>query len=451
MGTDMPDTTHLSLRGRTWWYIRKVPPALRPKMIYPLTGKALYRVNLKTSDLLLAQRKRPAMNAAFDAELDLARKRRDGVEGETLMAEATALRRWAAEPHDEEERLSREAIAQDVAQEKAERTEERLGEDFAARFYQTATGTRPGTEIAAHLEAFKAENPARAHTQYKREKVINALNDWRSQLFIETITHEVARGFVEEVLAPGRKAETINSDLGILSSYWKWVGNHRIGRELPNHWTRLRRKQQKRPFEDLHRPYTDDEMRRLLYGETRMRKDVLDCALVSALTSARLEEAGRLKVKHIDLAALTIFLPGTKTEAAPRKLPVHPDLVPVLTPRIEGKGPEDWVFHELPDRKADALKGRASKVSQAFTRFRRSVGVGHTADDGGRSPVDFHSFRRWFAASLKMHGTPPYLIEGICGWMRADMLTRYTRGADPLDLMREAIAKVKLPTPLPKK
>lgn len=443
----MPDTLHLDLRGRTYWYIRKVPPALRAKMNYPHTGKALLRVNLKTSDLLQAQRKRPALNAAFDAEVSAARKRRDGVEADGLLADAVELRRWVLAGADDDERENRQSIAEDMALENAEALESRLGESLATRLYQTATNTKRGTDIDEHLEAFIAQKRAKPHTNYKRRKVINALANWRSQLFVETINRDLAREFVEEVIAPGRKAETINGDLGVLSTYWTWLSNQRGSLAgCQNHWTRFRREKDKRAFDDKHRKYTDEEMRRLFCGTKRMRADLLDCATTAALTGARLEEIGTLKVKHLDFDALTVFLPGTKTDAAPRTIPLHPDLIIVLRPRTVSKMPDDWVFHELPNRKADALKGRASQLSQAFTRFRRTVGVGYTAEDEERSPVDFHSFRRWFSSMLSQHGTPDRLIDGICGWSRGDMQGRYTWSADVFEQMREAVLKVKMPT-----
>ena len=90
----MADTLHLSLRGRTWWYIRKIPPALRPAMRLPHTGKAMFRHNLQTSDLAIALRKRPALNAAVEAEITAAKKRAKGDANPDVTARADDLWRW---------------------------------------------------------------------------------------------------------------------------------------------------------------------------------------------------------------------------------------------------------------------------------------------------------------------------------------------------------------------
>src|SRR5690349_9702999 len=88
----MADTTYIEPRGRTWWYIRAFPVALRSKLPQPHTGKACLRVNLKTDSLTKAQRERPRLNAEFEALLARARSRKLGHEEEGLIEEARDLR-----------------------------------------------------------------------------------------------------------------------------------------------------------------------------------------------------------------------------------------------------------------------------------------------------------------------------------------------------------------------
>lgn len=415
-------------------------------MSYPHTGKAHFRVNLKTSDLVEAQKRRLIHGVAFEQEIRSAKKRQQGVKEEELLSDALAYRRWVEEAESEEDWQSRETLMQELALEKAEAMEAAVGEALAAKYYQTATGTRKGLEIATKLEAFIAEHPAKPHTNYKRRKVIESLGRWRAELYVESITRDLAREFVDEVIAPGRKPETINGDLGVLSTYWSWLTDRGLVPDsTQNHWTRFRRKKSRKRLEDKQRPYDDEEMKKLFLADKPMRADVLEFATISALSGARLEEIGTLRVCDIKTADMTIFLPGTKTEAAPRTIPLHPALAPLFNRHTEGKNADEWVFDDLPVRSADALKGRAAKISQAFTRFRRSVGVGYSALDSERSPVDFHSFRRWFASQMKVHGTPADLIDGICGWARGGMQDRYTWSADVLARMRTAVEQVRLP------
>jgi len=62
-----------------------------------------------------------------------------------------------------------------------------------------------------------------------------------------------------------------------------------------------------------------------------------------ALTGARIEEIATLKVSDVDLKAMTLHLPGTKTEAAERTIPFHPALKATFQGRMKGKDKATWV------------------------------------------------------------------------------------------------------------
>lgn len=440
----MPDTQHLELRGRTWWYIRFVRADLRPKLPMPHTGKAQFRVNLKTDSLIHAQKVRPQLNAEFDRLLTVAKKRKLGFTEELLIEDARDLRLGVivGDGGDGAEEAIRSTV-EELALERAERLQKEFGEDLAAKFYQTATGTKQGTDIDEHLEMFIAKHPAKPHTDYKRRAAVRMLNDWRANLYVESVTLPLARKFVDDVLSRDRTAATINSYLTPLVSFWQWMIDQELVKGVANPWPKLRPKKERKAPEEQERAFTPDELGRLFKGKQRMRPDVHDCAVMSALTGARLDEIGSLKVKHIDLTNVTIFLPGSKTEAAPRLIPLHEDLIPLVTRRTAGKQPDDWLFHELPDRKKDALKARSSPITQAFTRFRRQAGVGGKTAQA--SPVTFHSFRRWSATKMEEADVPSHIVDAIHGWKRGDMRSRYTASADLMRQMREAVGKLKLP------
>jgi hypothetical protein len=260
----MPDTTHLELRGRTWWYIRGFPKALRHKLPMPHRGRAKYMVNLQTSDLLFAQRSRPQLNAQFDALLASARKRKVGIGEELLIDEAKDLRFSISNDPDGSTR-------QELALERAEELQKSYGDELASKFYKTATEQKDGTDIDEHLEAFIAKHPAVAYTNYKRRKAVEILTLWRSALYVESITLSVAREFVDKSLSPGRSPETINAYLTPLVSYWKWMIDQELVKGVANPWPRLRPKKEKREREDEKRAFTSDEMERLFRGPKKMR------------------------------------------------------------------------------------------------------------------------------------------------------------------------------------
>ena len=164
------------------------------------------------------------------------------------------------------------------------------------------------------------------------------------------------------------------------------------------------------------------------------------------LTGARIEEIATLKVSDLDLKAMTLHLPGTKTEAAERTIPFHPALKATFQGRMKGKNTATWVSDELPERKDGDPKGRSAVISKAFTRHRRSAGVDAKVDGKRRALTNFHSFRRWFITEAERAGAPPHVIMSIVGHKRPGMtLGAYSGGPDLEAQMRKVVEAVKLP------
>ena len=70
----MADETYLHRKGLTYWYIRAIPEKYRGWMREPDAGKANFRRNLKTSDLVKAQLGRLTANAEFETAIALAKR-----------------------------------------------------------------------------------------------------------------------------------------------------------------------------------------------------------------------------------------------------------------------------------------------------------------------------------------------------------------------------------------
>ncbi|WP_196501856.1 tyrosine-type recombinase/integrase [Aestuariivirga litoralis] len=397
----------------------------------------------------------PTLNADYDYELQLAKVARDGGDLAPLHREALGIRTFALENTETGETTdpdtleglgqTNQDIAEDIARDRAEQIEKQYGPAAAKKFYSTATATRSVVPIDEYLHKFNAEKPAETHTIYRRKMAITNLKNWKPEVSINGYTRSLMRDYVEKQLMPGRRAGTVNSDLGVLGQYWHWLMDKGYMMEGPVYWSKFRLQKQRKSIEDKERAFNDQEMKRLFCGNLQMRPDLLEHSTTAALTGARQNEVGELRVGDLNFVAKTIHLPGEKTAAADRTIPLHPDLFPMLKERCKGKTERDYVFHELPIRKSSDLKSRSSPISKAFTRFRRSVGVGFGKDRTDRSPVNFHSFRRWFSKELLEHEAPADLVDFICGWTSGSMRETYAWTADRKRQARQFIEKVKLP------
>ena len=122
-------------------------------------------------------------------------------------------------------------------------------------------------------------------------------------------------------------------------------------------------------------------------------------------------------------------------------MPIHSKLKAIVARRSKGKGPDAFIFDELPE--ATPSRPRSAQASQAFTRYRRKVGVG--AGEGESSDVDFHSFRRWFTTKAEQAGQPPHIIDFVTGRKRPGGDVRTLLRGPSMAQMRKCVEAVELP------
>jgi integrase len=204
------------------------------------------------------------------------------------------------------------------------------------------------------------------------------------------------------------------------------------------------------------RPLTDDELARLLMAAPEgMLKDAIT---LLALSSMRTEELARIKVADLrDLSgpAPFIALRGTKTQAAAREVPVHPDALPIITRRVVGKAGEAFLFDELPTPAADSAMERGQPLTKAFGRLRHRLGIDEREDGARQANVDLHGLRRWFiskardAVNAGAAGFTMYTVAEVVGHQKGElglsMTSRYA-GQETIEAKVACVRAVKLPS-----
>ena len=336
---------------------------------------------------------------------------------------------------------------------------ETKGPDVAALYDAVATGQ--ATPFEALRDDWLREKRLSGRAEAAYSHALRELKAWCADTSvsptIEAISKRVAGRFIHErfVLTNAAPA-TANKAITALSSYWKWLekrghyeGNPWAGQSLSDK-ARGRRKGQREPGEADKRPFTEDEAQKLLEGITDQL--LSDFCHVAALTGMRRDEIANLKVKHIQDRIIKV--PGTKTAAAVREVPVHPDIEVIFARRTEGKAREAFIFDELPEQ-TNPARGRGAPVSQSFTRKRRALGVDDTPEGARQSRVDFHSWRRWFirqavnALEEGATGFTAWTIADVVGHSKEDgplpmTMGRYP-GKAPIKALRACVEAVQLP------
>lgn len=285
----------------------------------------------------------------------------------------------------------------------------------------------------------------------------------KEALHIEAVSRKVAGKYLGYLMGQNIDPVTGNKALSGLTAYWNWLEerghyngkNPWLGQRIPKRKLSLRTTD----GGGAKRHFSSKEVKKLLNGMAAKKPKgvalaMLDMSMTSALTGGRIGEVAELKVKHLDLKAAAITLPGEKTDNAYRTIPLHSGLMALLSSRAKGKQAEDYLFHELPTQKSDA-RARSAPVSQAFTRVRRELKVDDVIPGRRQSRIDFHSWRRWFIRQgVEAHengaiGFTPWTIADVVGHSKEDGPLPMTMGRYPgrasMEAMRACVEAVKLP------
>lgn len=454
----------LVLKHNRWWFRREIPEALRKGL-----GKGrFWMVNLGTSDLRAAQRLRDELERETSETFAHLRA------GHPVAAAALSARERGI--------LHREAIAA-VVEDQQDGPDAPLGlYDVAVMSAEDVADSLPTPEErAAFLDALHGHEPVDAHldayldlaqlapkTRNERRGLVGRLAKWAADrkpaaLTLDRIDRRQAGRYVSEVIDELHPA-TQTKHLTALRGYWKYLAARGLielppgeprgsgwpwnDQQLENRGKRVERGSQAAK----ERAFNDDEIRALLYGPDPggMRADhipaIRDALRISLLSGMRMAEVLTLWVEEVreepEGAGLVFDIQQGKTEAAARRVPVHPDLVELVKRRTAGKDGKAWLFHELA-RERDP----GDTFGKRFHRYRKLLGVDDVRPGQRRSLVNFHSARRWFVTTARHAGQPKETVADVVGHVPDEKDVTfgvYTSGASSAQ-MRACVEAVQLP------
>jgi hypothetical protein len=203
---------------------------------------------------------------------------------------------------------------------------ERRAVEFADRAYGRATP----------VDTYLASLAIAERTKDIHRRALGLLREWTQKtstpFTIQAMTRKVAIRFVDDL--PTLKEATpryLTLQVGKLSLYWRWLIHREHAETDP--WQGLKLTKARTPHNELERPFTDDEVRRLLSGPASTA--VGDLMRVAALTGARLDAVVDLKVG--DCAGGSFLFKPQKSETKPRRVPTSSMLVGLVARRIEAR------------------------------------------------------------------------------------------------------------------
>lgn len=449
----------MKLRGSVWWLKLTIPRPLRGEYI-SAAGKPRTHIeeSLGTGDRREAMRRRDIRVAQLKAEFR-AKERRSSAAMDARSLEAARWREAIrnADPFSPEEGEDSERdLLLSLLVDEAEEIEQREGIEAAKRFFDEATDIE-GKFARRAFEAWmeESEGEIREGTRLKYRLAFNELINFLGgqDLPLDRITRKEAQRYVDWLNKEAKSAKgggplserTKRDRVQALGSFWKdWVLRRGLTVSRVNPWHGLKITGKRRPGdnEGKKRPFTDDEILRLINGPelpqgkrtVHTKRTLTELLALGLYTGARLEELCARKLG--DLApkdyGYDFSITEAKSEAGIRTIPItHPIPVAILRRRIGKRtDPEAQLWEGLspggPDRKYSAA------VQKALGRYRDRVGL--------PSEADFHSTRRSFATRLLNKGVAGVARDRYFGHKSEALADNTYAGETPQLLLKVAQA-----------
>lgn len=443
---------YLDLRGRTWWFKRDIPVAIRAHF----NGRTALLQSLHTGDIKVAQERRDDLARETDRQFRDLKAGRMGTARDAIRELGEA---WAAEiaAYDRDPDAWIERTGADdpraLAQAQAKEEQQRLGPKAAERFLKTALGHH---DVDAFLDAYLGEADLAPKTLAERRGLVKQFGTWAAGegLRLRDVDRASAGQYVAAKIAP-RDRRTAKKHLTALRGYWDHLRRRGHVADVDvwgNQLEPARGRRAERGDREQERPFTADEMRTLLYDpfptamEPVHERQIRDAVFIAALSGMRLAEVVTL---HAGECQNGVFQIGHgKTAAAVRPVPIHPDLEGIVERRLKGEGgkpkaDDAWLFHELA-----AERDPGDTFGKRFARFRKHLGVAYDRDGKRRSLTNFHSFRRWFITEAEQAGQPESTIVAVVGQKegRRSLAFKTYSGGPSMEQRRACVEAVRLPS-----
>lgn len=461
MAIKLPGTIEKQRQG--YQAVVTVPPSLRA-----IVGKTKLKKGLGTRDRHVAEMRAWAAIQGLHKVLEAAR--RASPQTDAMAAEAMEWRGYLQEaqqrpsgmvvryemdergrPIEITEAEEQADIIADRIASRAEQIEQMEGPERAQSFADLAFGRV--TPLSHHLETWLGQPGPHGRQRHERTKaeyrgIVGALGEWLASQGmspgLEHITRRVAGQYVTALHDRGLSGARIRDLASALSGYWKWMEARGILADGANPWSRQAPAKPREVVaggEEEERPFTAEEVRKLL--DNAPDAALGDLMRVAALTGMRVEEICQLTAGQCQ--GDTFNVRGTKTAAAVRRVPIHPDLAPIVSRRIEGKSAASWLFHEFGE--PNRYGKRSVNATARFHRFRVEQGVDDKAPGQRRSRVNFHSWRRWFITEALRAKQPERVVKQVVGHKlpKADVTLGVYFGGDLDAALRECVEAVRLP------
>ncbi len=430
------DRRNLKLRNYTWYARLKVPRSLRSIVGKSEIVRSLHTQDLRErlkhaqlvdmhSELARMEAKATMPTAAAKAMLSTARALADAVSaGHATQTEADLAMQLRL--RDQVSHIAPQARELGVPPvDIVERTLKMVRNTFRSRRAYVFS-----TTIRDYLEE-RAPHVTNQTLEQKLKQLGDLANWVGPGSEVTEVTREQAGRYVEEVLSPGGNSiKTIKDRLSHLRAFWGWLVAR--GKVEVNVWEgisgTLRASSRGK---ERRRSWSDAEVYRLLSGIS-LHDPLWSLSAIGAYTGMRREEIAQLTIADVTEDGALVVRQG-KTQAAVRRIPIHPVLQPLIE-RLIATTSDNYLIPGLLTGGRD--KRRGHYLGKRFTNMWRQLGL-------DSAQTVFHSSRKALAQRCEDKEVPESTTELIGGWSRGHRMGYGLDSSGPsFETLRRAIAKV---------
>jgi len=292
----------------------------------------------------------------------------------------------------------------------------------AVTIMEQALGER--TPFSARIDAWEAQLGLGAREASMYTSDVKAFAKAHPLVSVEDLDGATVQVWIESLdLAP----KTIDRKLSALRNYWGWLQAHQVapvtnkpfhGRKLPKAKKDAIKRQGFKPADIL-----------TLIAKAQEDRDgaLADLITLGAYTGARIEELCNLKTIHVNNGIISI--PGTKTDAALRKVPAH-SATQGLLDRLVTDSKDGYL---IPSSTKNQYDERSAAIGKRFGRLKAEMGFGpeHV----------FHSIRKTVATLLEDAQCPEGIAADILGHDKPTMTYGLYSGGSSMATRRDWLEK----------
>jgi len=254
---------------------------------------------------------------------------------------------------------------------------------------------------------------------------------------LDEISNEAIFDLVAEFQREGKGVSTIKRVISAYKNYWYYLQDTRIVTsdinpfEHPFLHSKIRRTHKSKPKRQA---FTAHETVALWQAaKDKNDEQLADLIMLAAYTGARINELCSIQLK--DVTTDFIRIRKTKTEAGNREIPLHSELLPLIS-KLQNQSTDNYLITKLSSNK---YGDRSNAIGKRFGRLKTEGGFGRT--------LVFHSFRKTLITLLEQADVPENFSCDIVGHEKGTIGYGHYSGGASLANKKEAIEKVKYPFP----